>query len=615
MNTYVFDIEANGLKPTKIHCLSAKNCETGETRSTTDYDQMRKFFTAGHTLIGHDVMRYDIPVVEKLLGIKIVAKVCCTLALSWYLRLDQAKHGLAHYGELFGVPKPIVEDWENLPIEVYINRCEEDVKINWQLWEVFYEELCSIYGSPEGAWKLIDYVTFKMKCASLQLKSKWKLDLNRAIEVKGRLVDEKLKKVDELASVMPDVPVMGIKKRPKMTKKDGGMSALGEKWLAFTKEQEVDPEIDQVEYIRAYKKPNPNSTSQVKKWLDSLGWIPETFEFSGRKKIPQINQKRGGGICDSIKELYSEQPKLELLDGLSILTHRISILTNFLRAVDDEGYIQASITGFTNTLRFKHTVIVNLPKPSTPYGEDIRGCLIAPEDQELCGSDMSSLEDRTKQHFMYDYDPDYVKEMAREGFDPHIDLAIVAGAITEEEVIHAKSASNNDPIRLKYSEIRPLFKQTNYSCIYGAKASTVARNTGMTVTKAKGLVAAYWKRNWAVKEIPKHLIVKTYLGNKWQYNPVSELWYRLKTMKDQFSTLNQGTGTYCFDRWVWHILDLRSQLTGQMHDEIILTIDKGKRDSCKRLLRLAIDKTNEELQLNVKLDVDVQFGDSYAEIH
>ena len=53
----------------------------------------------------------------------------------------------------------------------------------------------------------------------------------------------------------------------------------------------------------------------------------------------------------------------------------------------------------------------------------------------LLGSDMSSLEDRTKQHYMFKHDPEFVEDMTTEGFDPHLDLAVSANAITitEEE--------------------------------------------------------------------------------------------------------------------------------------------------------------------------------------
>lgn len=111
MKVCVFDIECDGLKPTKIHCLSV--CKDGiNVKTTSNYDKMREFFLSEENiLVAHNGFRFDSVVLERLLGIKIKAKLVDTLALSWYLEPDRIRHGLAEWGEEFGVPKPKVDDW------------------------------------------------------------------------------------------------------------------------------------------------------------------------------------------------------------------------------------------------------------------------------------------------------------------------------------------------------------------------------------------------------------------------------------------------------------------------------------------------------------------------
>lgn len=167
----------------------------------------------------------------------------------------------------------------------------------------------------------------------------------------------------------------------------------------------------------------------------------------------------------------------------------------------------------------------------------------------------------------------------------------------------------------KLSEARKIGKSVNYSCIYGAGGPTVARSAGVPKKDGTALVEAYWKRNWSVKAIPRTIKVKKEFGSMWLLNPVSKLWYSLRTEKDIFSTLNQGTGVWCFDSWIKYVLEKRPQLTGQFHDELILTIKKGHREECEKLLKWAIHKVNQDLKLNRDLDVDIQFGDCYANIH
>ena len=105
---------------------------------------------------------------------------------------------------------------------------------------------------------------------------------------------------------------------------------------------------------------------------------------------------------------------------------------------------------------------------------------------------------------------------------------------------------------------------------------------------------AYWERNWPLNAIADSCTVKNSRGLQWLWNPVSELWYYLKAEKDRFSTLNQGTATYAFDRWVHYILERRQQLTGQFHDEVILELKIGYRDQMTKLLKDCIGEVNKE---------------------
>ncbi|AMO43517.1 putative DNA polymerase [Pseudomonas phage O4] len=622
----IFDIEADGLKPTKIHCLSVM--KNGKLFSTTDYDKMRAFFENAKIVGGHNIYRYDIPNIERLLGIKVKCKLVDTLPLSWYLEPTRKRHGLAEWGEEFGVPKPKVDDWENLAAEEYIHRCEEDVKINSKLWDRQWKQLFKLYdGDPDKVWKFIDYIMFKMDCAAEQERSRWKLDVVHCKTSLKKLEKLKEEKVEELRLAMPPVPVMATKQKPKkmyLKNKPNTLSEQGKAWVALLEEQGLPEDHEGVvEYIKDWKEPNPGSHEQIKSWLYSFGWVPETFAYKRNKetgevkKIEQVQQDKtlGPGLCSSVKKLYVKEPRLEILDGLSILTHRISVLNGFLNNVDDEGYVQAKVQGLTNTLRFKHEVVVNLPGVDKPYGADIRGCLVAPEGYELVGSDMSSLEDRCKQHYMWPYDPEYVKEMIKPDFDPHLDLAVFAGALSAHEVELYKAGFLKKEEEGLVKAMRKIYKSVNYACVYGAGGPRVAITAGVSTNEGYKLVDAYWQRNWSVKRIAEDQRVKVCNGMKWLYNPVSGFWYSLRHEKDRFSTLNQGTGVYCFDVWIGNFRKKRPQLTGQMHDEVILCVKKGHRKQAEKLLRDAIEETNKQLKLNRELDISVQFGDRYSDIH
>jgi len=613
----VFDIEADGLTPTKIHCLCASG-EKIDVKATSNYDKMRKFFLEAGILVGHNISRWDIPTVERLLGIEIKAKLVDTLALSWYLEPDRMKHGLADWGEEFGIPKPKVDDWINQPLAVYIHRCTEDVKINTKLWNKFYKHLMKLYGSEEEVWRFIDYLMFKMDCAREQERSRWKLDRERCTVAVADLTRAKGDKIKELTLAMPKVEVFTTKSRPaRPFKKDGTQSTTGAAWFSLLRKQGLPENFTgTIEVKIGEKEPNPNSSQQVKDWLSSLGWKPATFKYVRDKEtgdtraIPQVNAEHGAGICDSVKHLYAVEPSLELLDGLGVVSHRLSLLKGFLENVDEEGYIQAQIQGLTNTLRFKHKTAVNLPKANKPYGEIIRGCLIADDGYELCGSDMASLEDRLKQHYIYPYDPDYVNEMNKEDYDPHLSLALLAGSISYE-AMQAYMDGTDKSIK----PIRDIFKNGNYACQYGAGPPRLALTADISLKEAKKVHEAYWKKNWAIKKVAEDQRTRTVNGQMWLFNPINKFWYSLRFEKDIFSTLVQGSASYVFDLWVQTFRAKRSQLTAQFHDEVVIQVKVGFREKATKLLQDAIEEVNDILKLNRRLDVDVQFGENYSRIH
>lgn len=619
----LFDLEGDGLLDTitKIHCVSYKDPVDRKIKTVYDYDEMRGLFQSHTIFIGHNIVMYDIPAVEKILGIKVKGQFIDTLALSWYLHHDRVRHGLESYGEDYGRPKPVIDDWENLTPEEYGHRCSEDVWINDRLWQDLRRKLLLLYDTKEEADRLIDYLAFKMDCLREQERSRWKLDVEKAQRHHDELVKAQEDKLEELKHIMPPRKLTAKRTRPaKPFKKDGTYSTHGAKWFALLKEYDLPKDYDgEVEVELGEELANPNSPEQVKSWLYSLGWEPETFKFDkdadgNERQIPQVRKEVDGEkvLCDSVLRLAEVEPSVKVLEGLSVIQHRLGIFKGFLNNHED-GWLIAQAHGLTNTLRFRHkNPLVNLPKVDKPWGEEIRGSLIAPEGYVLCGSDMVSLEDTTKRHYMWDYDPEYVTEMAKPGFDPHLDLAKYAGAVTQEEI---DAYVNKDPGAKNLKPLRTNYKSANYACIYGVGGPKLARTTGLSVAEARKLIDAYWARNWSVKAVVESLTIKKINGEMWLFNPVSRFYYSLRYEKDAFSTLNQGTGVYCFDSWIMEWRTKRSQLTGQFHDEIITCIPVGKEEAFTKILKDAIARVNEKLKLNIKLDIDVKFGKTYAEVH
>lgn len=150
---------------------------------------------------------------------------------------------------------------------------------------------------------------------------------------------------------------------------------------------------------------------------------------------------------------------------------------------------------------------------------------------------------------------------------------------------------------------------------YGAYPKKIAKTAGLSLEEATKLWETYWKRNWSINKIAEDCVVKSFNGSKWLWNPVANMWYSLRHEKDRFSTLNQGTGSFCFDMWVGFILQERPQLTAQFHDEVVLEIKPEEKEEVFDLLKRSIDKVNKVLEMKRTLDVDVQYGSNYGAIH
>ena len=642
---YCTDIEGDNLLGdiTKVYCHSyaemSPKMEVIERGTHTDDAGVVGLFTDPlNILVMHNGIAFDGPAVEKVYGIKIQAEIVDTLFLSWYLYPKMLRHGLAMWGEELGIAKVEIDDWVGLTLEEYVNRCEVDVKIQIALWNQIWKHLMLLYGDAQGCWHVIRHLNFKAKQAALQEKSKWKLKLKETFEA-AEMFSSKFEKAKEaLEASMPEVPVKAKKTFPKKPYlMNGKLSATGLRWKENV-EKFVDPEEyyhgDPLDYkqditvITGYKAPNAGSSVQLKDWLYSMGWVPESFKYvrdketNKMRKIPQVKNQETEELCESIVRLIQFVPALAYLENMSIVKHRLGVVNGFIKHADEEGFIYAAIQGLTNTLRFKHKICVNIPSPRKPYGELIRGLMVTQsEDTELCGSDMASLEDRTKQHFMWVHDPEYVREMMKPGFDPHCDMAKAAHLMTDEDIAEYKSfdkeSASEDQITTHkaLSLIRHGGKSTNYAATYGATGPTIARSAGVSEAVGDSLYNAYWERNWSLTAIADECIVKNSRGMKWLWNPVANMWIYLKAEKDRFSTLNQSTGTYAFDRWLYYILERREQLTAQFHDEGVWEIKKGNREAMTKILKDSVADVNKELKLNRELDCDVEFGDSYAEIH
>lgn len=649
---YVCDCETDGFleSVTKVHVfgLGWLSGDTWKVKATPKHEDMIKILTdPENTLVFHNGYSYDKPALEKILGIEVKAYIIDTLYVSWVLFPNRFEYGLDSFGKDYGIAKPKIDDWENLTYEEYAYRVSEDVKINIALWDDCLKYLRVLYNGDEEKIKTwLKFVNAKAINVADQEKFGIKLDLPKAhenFEILDKLRQDIL---DHLIAIMPKVPVKKIKKKPaNCYKKDGSLSKAGETWYTLLRDLEMDPEFNgELELVVDWVDPNPGSVDQIKAFLFSKGWKPAIYKESigkyGTTHVPQLRDK-DKNLCKSILALTEDYPELIHLEKLSVIQHRLGIVKGFLRDSARDGYLRGRVNGLTATLRLRHKELVNMPKPSVPYGEYIRSLLICEEDEVLLGTDLSSLENYTRTHFTAPIQPEAVEILKDPDYDSHTQLAIFAGMMTPEEEtffkwmkykdgderkavenlpeqFKEKTEEERDHIFHKLNIVRNKAKTTSYSALYGVGKKKLAKELKISEDEAAQLLGGYWKLNFAVKLFAETCKVKTVRGQDWVLNPLNGFWYELRSEKDIFSVVNQSAGDYCFTVYLMnirHFLEGKGVVVANFHDEALIRTKKEDADFCVEAIKKAIARSNKQLKLNVPLGMDYALGKNYAEVH
>lgn len=153
MSKYVFDLEANGLleEADTIWCGVFKNIETQDITCIHGDDIAQKIeetVSNAEVLVGQNIIDYDLPLMEKVLGIKYEGEIYDTFLMSMMLCPDRKKHpdckkgphSLENWGCIFGRHKPEHEDWSKYSDEM-LHRCQEDTEITYLVWKQLSEEM------------------------------------------------------------------------------------------------------------------------------------------------------------------------------------------------------------------------------------------------------------------------------------------------------------------------------------------------------------------------------------------------------------------------------------------------------------------------------------------
>jgi DNA polymerase I-like protein with 3'-5' exonuclease and polymerase domains len=421
LTTLIFDLESDGLLDTvtKIHCLVIKDKETGEyfryaSRQILGrnihgtIEQGIEHLMECDVLVGHNVVSYDIPVIQKLYPWFSIdtSKVRDTLVMGRLIYshikdsdtalLKKGKlpgrlfgsHSLEAYGYRLGLMKgeyvdefkermgeayvPGMEWWE-LSVEMF-DYNDQDVVVT----DALYDKLVAKSYS-EQAIELEHNVAWIM---AQQMRNGFEFNEQKAGALYAKLAQRRLELEQELKDFFGSWQVRLPDFIPKRDNKKLGYVAgvPVEKWKT-------------VDF-------NPASRDHIADRLTNLyGWTPSVFTEGGK---PKVDETVLAGLT---------YPPCKVLTEYLLVAKRISQLAEgdqaWLKLVK-KGKIHGSINpngAVTGRATHAFPNIAQVPSSASPYGHECRELFGIPVGwSNLVGADASGLELRCLAHFMARYD-------------------------------------------------------------------------------------------------------------------------------------------------------------------------------------------------------------------
>lgn len=402
LNVQVLDTETNGFldKVTKMHCAVFSNVmeEVVATFTPLNIHLLPAYLETVDVLIGHNIIGFDLPVIEKLFKFKFKGQKVDTLLMSRLLnpkRLlpPQAKnrkagpHSIYAWGVRLGVDKPEHEDWENYSEEM-LHRCKEDVRINVKVYHTLLAE------AKGKNWKNAFKLTFKLfECLQKQEQYGWKVDVEYSLKLLDFL-EERIARIDR--AIVPTLPkVVEVLE----TKKQGEYNYVKKPFLKSGEyaqsvvsyygvdSNELPSRIVGGPFTRIdFRRVDLNSNDETKTFLMDLGWEPLEWNTNdeGERTSPKLSKDDPfDGIQGSLGRLIAKRVQTR---------QRQSIVRGLLLLVREDGAIPSVVSNLAETSRAIHRNIVNIPKASSYLGARMRSMFVARSGKVLVSTDSDSCQ-------------------------------------------------------------------------------------------------------------------------------------------------------------------------------------------------------------------------------
>jgi|TARA_R100000479_G_scaffold166519_2_gene106406 DNA polymerase I-like protein with 3'-5' exonuclease and polymerase domains len=577
MKEVVFDIEANGLQPDKIWCIVAK--PLNEPVVSFGPDKIEKgieYLQDADVLIGHNILGFDIPVIDKLYGVDLSKhKIKDTLVMSRLFNpVRENGHSLKTWGYIVGFPKnEQPEDWDSFSQDM-LKYCQQDVILNEKVYQRLLKE-----GENFGE----DSIALEHGVAEVlkqQEDNGFEFNQEYAMMLVAQLKERMFQVEKEVQQVFKPKMVDVKQVHPKL-KKDGTLSKSG---LTAEEYDRLIESGDYKPFMRQKLQPfNLGSRKQIGEYLTDFGWKPNRFTPTGMPIVDESSLAKVKNI-----------PEARLIAEFLLLQKRIAQIDSWILAVQDDKRVHGFvIPNGTITGRMSHRApnVAQVPSLASEYGKECRSCWTVKDGYKLVGIDASGLELRMLAHYMDD------KEYTNE--------------VTEGDI----HTANQKAAGLKS---RDQAKTFIYAFIYGAGDAKIGSVVGGNQRDGARLRKSFLDNNPSLK------VLRDRVSRAAKRGYLKGLDGRKIFIRNEHAALNsllQGGGAIVMKRALLMLQSLiklnalDAKFVANIHDEWQMEVKEDIADFVGELAVGCIEKAGEYYDLRCPLTGEYKIGGDWSETH
>ncbi|WP_084238362.1 DNA polymerase [Sphingomonas asaccharolytica] len=658
---YVFDLETNGLLPevTRVHCAVLYDLDTEEVLDFRPHEigKFLELYVKATLLVGHNVIGFDIPVLQKIYGIS-PARSCDVIDTIVLAKLV--------FSDIKSIDFPRASAWKKYREARDLYETERAARIEagevdpgpfpWKTPHEFPGQFVGAHsleawGYRIGAERKGDYAK-EMKAQGLDPWASW----NEAMH--AYMIQDAVVNVGVYRYLMAEAPTalsmqleMDVQRLCCRMERNGWPLNVKAAQALYARlcqrRHELEKQLVEAfppwrvrleDFIpkrdnktRGYKAGvpverwetrefNPASRDHIAdRLIDKYGWRPSEFTDGGQPKVDD----------DVLQRLPF--PEAKLLAEYFLIQKRIGQLGEgnqaWLKQVTPKGRIHARYnTNGAVTGRATHSNpnIAQVPSVGAEYGWDCRVLFHVPRGWTQLGADQSGLELRCLGSFLAAFDGGAYIEVVLHG-DVHWENAKALFGLADD--------LERDPDNPQHKKMRDVAKTFIYAFLYGAGDAKLGSIIGKGAKAGAQLRARFLKKFPALDRLIK--AVKAAAAKGWLKGLDGR---KLPVRSDHaaLNTLLQSAGALVCKSWITlaekALVDAGFKLSdalhgdwdpeadvvflGWIHDELQVAVRQGLEDQVSAILIETGRRAGEPfVSWKCPTDVDVKPGANWAECH